>query len=184
MAKISNTARISHLMLARDLEIPIHNFHQVSDGIFRGARPSKEGLRALRQQGFKTVLSFRWRKAPLAVERAHVLELGMNFISIPLNYWSLPKKQQIDEFLSIVDDESNYPIFVHCFHGADRTGLLLGIYRVLRCGWSFQDAYREMVECGFHRFRTQHYKLALWRMARRSGGTNGGTTGGPTETSR
>jgi len=169
LAKVSNKTRISQPMLSRNLEIPINNFHQVSDGIYRGARPSLEGLKALSQLGFKTVLSFRWRKAPLAVERMHVTELGMNFISIPLNYWSLPNKQQINEFLDVIDDERNFPIFIHCFHGADRTGLLLGIYRVVRCGWSFQDAYGEMLACGFHRFQTQHYKLALWRMARKSG---------------
>jgi len=155
-------------MPVRNVEIPIKNFHQVSEGIFRGASPSKEGLTALSQLGFRTVLSFRWRKAPLAVERMQVLDLGMKFISIPLNYWSLPNQRQINEFLEVIDDERNYPIFVHCFHGADRTGLLMGIFRVVRCGWTFHDAYREMVACGFHRFQTQHYKLALWRMARRT----------------
>lgn len=155
-------------MSVRNVEIPIKNFHQVADGIYRGARPSREGLKVLSQVGFKTVLSFRWRKAPIAVERMHVEELGMKFINIPLNYWSLPNQQEIDAFLKIVDDERHYPIFVHCFHGADRTGLLMAIYRVVRCGWSFPDAYSEMVACGFHRFRTQHYKWHLWRLARRA----------------
>lgn len=155
-------------MFVRDIEVPIKNFHPVADGIYRGGRPSRQGLRALSKLGFKTVLSFRWRKAPIAVERTHVEELGMRFINIPLNYWSLPNQEQIDEFLAIIDDSRNYPIFVHCFHGADRTGLLMAIYRVNRCGWSFDEAYREMVACGFHRFRTQHFKWALWRMARRT----------------
>lgn len=154
-------------MATSSVEIPIKNFHKVSEGIFRGAKPSKEGLAVLHQHGFKTILSFRWRKAPIAVERSQVLELGMNFINIPLNYWSLPNQREIDEFLSIIDDERNFPIFIHCFHGADRTGLLMAIYRVVRCKWSFHDAYSEMVQCGFHRFRTQHFKWALWRMARR-----------------
>ncbi|HIA52925.1 MAG TPA: hypothetical protein EYN91_12710 [Candidatus Melainabacteria bacterium] len=155
-------------MSVRSLEIPITNFHPVAEGIYRGGRPSRDGLRALRQRGFKTVLSFRWRKAPIAVERSYVEELGMKFINIPLNYWSLPNQQEIDSFLAIIDDRRNYPIFVHCFHGADRTGLLMAIYRVVRCGWSFDEAYREMVACGFHRFRTQHYKWALWRLARKA----------------
>jgi protein tyrosine phosphatase (PTP) superfamily phosphohydrolase (DUF442 family) len=155
-------------MPVRNLEIPITNFHPVAEGIYRGGRPSREGLKALSQNGFKTVLSFRWRKAPIAVERTYVEELGMKFINIPLNYWSLPNKSQIDAFLAVIDDRRNFPIFVHCFHGADRTGLLLAIYRVVRCGWSFDEAYKEMVACGFHRLRTQHYKWALWRLARKT----------------
>ncbi len=156
------------IMSVRSVEIPINNFHQVADGIYRGGTPSRHGLRALSEQGFKTVLSFRWRKAPIAVERTYVEELGMKFISIPLNYWSLPNQQEIDAFLEIIDDEQHFPIFAHCFHGADRTGLLFAIYRVVRCGWSFNDAYKEMVACGFHRFRTQHYKWHLWKLARRT----------------
>lgn len=155
-------------MPVRSAEIPINNFHHVVEGIYRGGRPSRDGLKALRQQGFRTVLSFRWRKAPIAVERAYVEELGMKFINIPLNYWSLPNQAQIDAFLEVVDDRRNYPIFVHCFHGADRTGLLIGIYRLVRCKWTFEEAYREMLACGFHRFRTQHYKWALWRLARKT----------------
>lgn len=155
-------------MPVRNAEIPITNFHHVVEGIYRGGRPSRDGLKALRQQGFRTVLSFRWRKAPIAVERAYVEELGMKFINIPLNYWSLPNQAQIDAFLEVVDDRRNYPIFVHCFHGADRTGLLMGIYRLVRCKWTFEEAYSEMVACGFHRFRTQHYKWALWRLARKT----------------
>ncbi len=160
-------------MSVRSVEIPIKNFHQVTDGIYRGARPTREGLQALSQVGFKTVLSFRWRKAPVAKERALVEELGMTYLNIPLNYWSFPEQSQIDEFLEIIDDDRNHPIFVHCFHGADRTGLLMAIYRVVRCGWSFQEAYQEMVSCGFHRFRTQHFKFALWRLARRTAETAG-----------
>ena len=156
-------------MTISSAEIPITNFHQVADGLYRGGRPSRDGLKALSNVGFKTVLSFRWRKAPIAVERAYVEELGMKFINIPLNYWSLPKQDEVDAFFEIVDDARHYPIFVHCFHGADRTGLLMAIYRVVRCGWSFQDAYKEMVACGFHRFRTQHYKWHLWKLARRTG---------------
>ena len=155
-------------MPVSNADIPIRNFHAVADGIFRGGNPSIKGLKALSEQGFKTVLSFRWRKTPVSLERAYVEELGMKFKHIPLNYWSLPNQQQVDTFLEIIDDRRNYPIFVHCFHGADRTGLLMAIYRIVRCGWTFDEAYREMVDCGFHRLHTQHYKWALWRLARKT----------------
>jgi protein tyrosine/serine phosphatase len=44
------------------------------------------------------------------------------------------------------------PILVHCNHGADRTGLILALYRTLYDGWSKDAAVGEMLrgEFGFH----------------------------------
>jgi hypothetical protein len=39
---------------------------------------------------------------------------------------------------------------VHCTHGQDRTGYIIGRYRVLRDGWTKVRAYREMLARNFH----------------------------------
>lgn len=39
---------------------------------------------------------------------------------------------------------------VHCTHGQDRTGYLIGRYRVNHEGWSKEEAYLEMLKFGFH----------------------------------
>ncbi len=41
-------------------------------------------------------------------------------------------------------------IYVHCRHGQDRTGLVIGPQRVLVEGWAPADAYAEMLAHGFH----------------------------------
>jgi hypothetical protein len=33
--------------------------------------------------------------------------------------------------------------FVHCWRGVDRTGLFVALWRVLRCGWSIEQAREE-----------------------------------------
>jgi len=38
---------------------------------------------------------------------------------------------------------------VHCQQGADRTGLMCAIYRVAVCGWSKEQAAKEMTDGGF-----------------------------------
>ena len=48
--------------------------------------------------------------------------------------------------------------FVHCTHGQDRTGLIIAIYRLTKCGWSKKKAQREMLKLGFHK-----EMLGLWR---------------------
>lgn len=39
---------------------------------------------------------------------------------------------------------------VHCTHGQDRTGYVVGRYRVQKQGWSTHAAYAEMIQRGFH----------------------------------
>jgi protein-tyrosine phosphatase len=40
-------------------------------------------------------------------------------------------------------------VLVHCTHGQDRTGLVVGIYRLAH-GWTKDAAYAEMLQYGFH----------------------------------
>jgi protein tyrosine/serine phosphatase len=41
------------------------------------------------------------------------------------------------------------PVLVHCHHGADRTGLICALWRVLYQGWSRQSAIDELIEGGY-----------------------------------
>ena len=152
--------------------VPISNFHQVSSRLYRGGQPSEKGFEALHELAVKTVVSLRWRKTRVDSEKLIVEKLGMRFVSIPLNYWTLPNDANVKELLRIIDDQANLPIFIHCFHGADRTGVMVAMYRILRHDWSLQEAYKEMRACGFHRFATAHFKLALWKLARQAAHEN------------
>ena len=52
-------------------------------------------------------------------------------------------------FLRVVTDPPRQPLFVHCHHGADRTGLMTAVYRVVVQSWSKDEAIREMTEGGY-----------------------------------
>jgi protein tyrosine/serine phosphatase len=67
---------------------------------------------------------------------------------IPMRPWN-PKETDVVRFLRIVTDKTRQPIFVHCEHGADRTGTMCAIYRVAIDGWSKQQAIDEMTQGGF-----------------------------------
>jgi protein tyrosine/serine phosphatase len=45
---------------------------------------------------------------------------------------------------------------IHCQHGADRTGALVALYRVVVQGWTKEKAVLEMNQGGYHH-------SALWR---------------------
>jgi protein tyrosine/serine phosphatase len=60
-----------------------------------------------------------------------------------------PDDDKVERFLRIVTDPSRTPVFVHCQHGADRTGMMVAMYRVVVQGWSKADAIDEMRRGGF-----------------------------------
>lgn len=149
------------------LRSTVRNFHEVTPFLYRGGQPGKEGYIALAESGIKTVISFRWGKKIIKAEKEAVHSLGMQFISMPLCYWKAPDIEECEQFLQVVDREANWPVFIHCFHGSDRTGLLIAMYRLTRQHWRVDDAYQEMKACGFHRFRIRHFKWRLYQFARK-----------------
>ena len=81
-----------------------------------------------------------------------------------------PNEKQLEEFLSILSNESNYPILIHCQHGTHRSGVMAAIYRMEIQGWSNEKAYEEMTSglfpITFHhtgkaRNFIRHYKRSL-----------------------
>jgi protein tyrosine/serine phosphatase len=52
--------------------------------------------------------------------------------------------------LRIMVDPRNRPLMVHCRHGADRTGAMVALYRVVVQGWTREQAVREMDDGGYH----------------------------------
>lgn len=145
----------------------IRNFDIVTPWLYRGGQPGKEGIEALGRLGVKTVVCLRWGGKVVSAEKTAVEAAGMRFINIPLNYWNVPTAKIIDEFFALLDEPANRPLFIHCLHGADRTGLMVAMYRITHQNWDFDRAYADMKIHGFHRFRIRNFKWVLWRYAAR-----------------
>ena len=95
----------------------------------------------------------------------------MGFQHIPFTYFNIPDEQEITSFLELLDDASSHPVFVHCLHGVDRTGFMIAVFRIRRMNWTFEEAYSEMRELGFHTFRLPHFKWALAKYANQAKAT-------------
>ena len=131
--------------------VPILAFHQVTQHISRGARPLKIGLEALAKMGIKTILNIDNSKTEIAAEEKNAKALGLHMISLPMSGFWEPQDAQVEKILAELNNPANYPLFIHCQHGHDRTGLIMGLYRIQEQHWSAKEAYAEMLELGFHK---------------------------------
>lgn len=121
------------------------NFHKVTDYLYRGGEPTAAGMHQLQKMGVKTLIDLRAKTEAAHDEEALAKKLGMKYINMTMTS-EAPTKQQVETLLATIDSakEKNEPVLVHCAHGSDRTGCMIGIWRVSRDNWSFDDTYKEM----------------------------------------
>lgn len=136
------------------LHVPgVPNAGKISDVLFRGAQPHANGFAELKKLGVTTVVDLRGPfMAKLDWERKEVQAQGMRFVSIPVSGWSPPTDPELVQFLSLMRDEPQQKVFVHCHYGDDRTGVFVAAYRVTHDHWSSDQAIKEMYYFGFHGF--------------------------------
>jgi len=114
----------------------------VSKDFTTGAQPTPEILKEFRDKGAKAVINLRPRHEHNAAEEEEAAKrLGLRYYNIPVEYRN-PKFEQVDEFLKLTDDPENRPALIHCTMNI-RASAFFAIRRVLRDGWTFEDAEKE-----------------------------------------
>lgn len=136
--------------MSEDESFNLPNYQTVSDSIFRGGQPSARGFELLEGQGIKSIVNLREENNSIEAESALCKKLGLDYFSIPLRPFDIPGDEKVEAFLNLCSLEAHRPLFVHCLHGMDRTGLMIGLYRMQDKGWTYEMAYEEMLKYGFH----------------------------------
>lgn len=130
---------------ARSLEGEcLPNPHQVTPTVYRGGRPTTAGMRQLKAMGVKTVINLRSFNS----DRDEIGNTGLAYEHIDMKAWH-PERKEIIRFLQIITEKACIPAFVHCQRGAHRAGLMCAISRLAVCGWTKEEASREMTQGGF-----------------------------------
>ncbi len=123
------------------------NFHEVHPFLYRSGEPSKAGMEKLKEMGVKTVIDLRASSEMAFDEKTLARELGMNYIQMVMTS-APPTDKQVNTLLKTIEEAKanpeKGPVLVHCAHGSDRTGCMIGIWRVAEEGWTYEDAYKEM----------------------------------------
>jgi protein-tyrosine phosphatase len=155
------------LALYRFEYIQSKRFREVTPGRFyRSGQMTESGLRdVIERFHIKTVINLQHEaQDPLLVkywlgkgtikESELCQQLGVRYVLLTPDL--LPPDNRLDqqppavaEFLNILDDESNYPILLHCKAGLHRTGRLTAIYRMEFEGWTAGEALRELRANGY-----------------------------------
>lgn len=147
--QLENSTSTGKAYARRVSEVGIRRFAEVKPGFTRGGDPGETGIRYLHAQGYRTVVSFLTD----AAESAQVVNSGMKWIHIPMRSGLFsaqpPTQAQVDQFLAVVTDTTQYPVFIHCHAGKDRTGAMTALYRMQACGWTRDEALSEMDSFGF-----------------------------------
>jgi protein tyrosine phosphatase (PTP) superfamily phosphohydrolase (DUF442 family) len=142
-------AFLAALSVAGDIawKLDTANFAVVVPGrIYRSAQMDAKTLRrVLRERAIKTVLNLRgphpdqaWYRA----ERATTIASGATQIDVAMSSCEWMSRAQLREVLHILDS-CEYPLLIHCQHGAERTGLGSAIVQLLRPGVSLAEARRQ-----------------------------------------
>jgi len=138
----------------------IDNSGQVDAHLYRGAQPDLAAFASLKENlDIAIVVRLNAEGPDVAAEKSQVESLGMKFVYLPWSASSVPADRQIVEFLDLLRDNPSDKIFVHCREGADRTGVMVALYRLDADRWSTAQAVAEM--------KLYHYHHTLWPQLQR-----------------
>jgi len=123
------------------------NFHEVvSQELYRSAQLNANQLeQRIEQHHLQSILNLRgmnpgesWFDDEMKVSSAHHL----THLDVALSAGTVVSPEQIQNILQMID-QAPKPLLVHCTDGADRTGLLLGLYLEKR-GVNAQTAHEQL----------------------------------------
>lgn len=125
------------------------NLYSINDSVYRSEQPSKKGFKVLEDYGVKTILNLR----RLRNDSTKAKETDLKLEHIPLATKYITENQIIDVLKVIKDAEK--PLLIHCWHGSDRTGVIVAANRMVFEDWTKEEAIEEFKEkkFGYHKKR-------------------------------
>ncbi len=71
-------------------------------------------------------------------------------MNIPMSDKARPQEEQIEKFLSVVNDPVTGAFYAHCRGGRHRTGVVGAMYRYNHDQWNYDQVYKEMKQYDYY----------------------------------
>ena len=149
---VTQALQAQQLRAAKIVSNPgLPNAYQVSPWLYRGGQPTRQGYEELVKMGIKTVINLRVTPQ----NKQLIAGLPLTVYQVPINPVML-NTESVDEVLKLLSNPANYPIYIHCRYGSDRTGTMVALYRMTVEDWPREHAIQEMTSphFGFHKIFT------------------------------
>lgn len=121
-----------------------HNFYQVDKQLFRSERFKTDNSDLLKKHGVQTIINLRHQNTD------NLSSQDFRLINYPLKTWAVTPEQLAD-ILVLINNEQKQgkTVLIHCYHGADRTGIVIAMYRIIEQNWTIEQAKQEMLQGGY-----------------------------------
>ena len=142
-AQAAEPAALRPAEWAQPIEVQ-YNLFQMSPTLYRSALPDDGAVPLLKNLKVATVINFlpeadsNWLSTP-----------GIHQVQLTYRTNHVDDSDVLKTLRAIQEAEASGPVLMHCKHGADRTGLMAAMYRLVVQGWSKEDALNEMTQGGF-----------------------------------
>lgn len=121
------------------------NLFRVTPTLYRSAQLGKADVAELKALGIKSVVGLR----AFHSDDDWLRHSGIKENRIKIYTWAVDDANIVAALKAIRAAEQEGPVLLHCWHGADRTGLVTAMYRLLYQGWNKAQALDEMQNGGY-----------------------------------
>lgn len=122
-----------------------HNLYLVDQNFYRSSALQPADIKTLKELDIRTVVNLRsFHSDEGLLKNTHI-----KAVHVGINTWEINDGNVIKALRAIRAGVRDGPVLLHCWHGADRTGLVAAMYRVVFQGWSKQQALEELTDGGY-----------------------------------
>ena len=122
------------------------NFYQIDHSLYRSEQPSAELSQLIQTHQIDVIINLRARhKDPKIVQ-----DPSIEYVHLPIHTWQINREDLLQVMRTIQQaKQKQQKVLIHCYHGSDRTGASVAMYRIIFQGWSIEAAKQEMKHGGY-----------------------------------